>query len=161
MMDQPIECKAAVAWGPNKPLTIETITVDPPKAGEVRVRILFTSVCHTDQYTWGGSDPEANFPCILGHEASGLVESVGACSTAWRVRLEFGFPRRLVVLGCLPEWKHVVACMGFRGITRENTYEGEEISVIDAWFTPEEMLPKTVSQGAKARETKNTHFARN
>lgn len=74
---KPIVCKAAVAWGPNQPLKVETITVDAPKKGEVRIRILFTSVCHTDQYTLGGSDPEAKFPCILGHEGSGIVESVG------------------------------------------------------------------------------------
>lgn len=76
-MAQPIECKAAVAWGPKQPLTIETITVEPPRAGEVRVKILFTSVCHTDEYTLGDNDPEANWPCILGHEAAGIVESVG------------------------------------------------------------------------------------
>lgn len=77
MANQPIQCKAAVAWKVNEPLTVETITVDPPKKGEVRVKILFTAVCHTDQYTLGGSDPEAAFPCILGHEGSGVVESVG------------------------------------------------------------------------------------
>lgn len=76
-MAQPIECKAAVAWAPNMPLAIETVTVEAPKKGEVRVKILFTSVCHTDLYTLGGSDSGANFPCILGHEASGIVESVG------------------------------------------------------------------------------------
>lgn len=76
-MASPIQCKAAVAYGPGKPLTIETVTVDPPKKGEVRIKILFTSVCHTDQFTLGGSDPEAKFPCILGHEGSGIVESVG------------------------------------------------------------------------------------
>lgn len=72
-----IKCRAAVAWGPNKPLTIEEVTVEPPKAGEVRVKILYTSVCHTDQYTLSGSDPEAVWPCILGHEGAGVVESVG------------------------------------------------------------------------------------
>lgn len=76
-MAQAIECKAAVAWGPNKPLSIETITVEPPRKGEVRIKILYTSVCHTDQYTLGGSDPEAVWPAILGHEAAGVVESVG------------------------------------------------------------------------------------
>lgn len=73
----PIECKAAVAWAANQPLTIETITVAPPRAKEVRIKILFTSVCHTDQYTLSGADPEGNWPCILGHEASGVVESIG------------------------------------------------------------------------------------
>lgn len=76
-MSKVIECKAAVAWGPKEPLTIETINVEPPKKGEVRIKILFTSVCHTDQYTLGGSDSEAVWPCILGHEGSGVVESIG------------------------------------------------------------------------------------
>ena len=58
-------------------MTIECVTVDPPKAGEVRIRILATGVCHTDQYTLSGQDPEGLFPCILGHEGAGLVESVG------------------------------------------------------------------------------------
>lgn len=79
MENKPIECKAAVAWGPNAPLSIETVTVDPPKRGEVRIKILYTSVCHTDQYTLSGADGESNWPCILGHEAAGVVESVGEC----------------------------------------------------------------------------------
>ncbi|KAL9384333.1 hypothetical protein Peur_021343 [Populus x canadensis] len=74
---QPITCKAAVAWEANKPLVIEDVQVAPPQAGEVRVKILFTALCHTDAYTWSGKDPEGLFPCILGHEAAGIVESVG------------------------------------------------------------------------------------
>lgn len=74
---QPIQCKAAVAWEPKKPLSIETIEVAPPKAGEVRIKILSTGVCHTDAYTLDGLDPEGIFPCILGHEGGGIVESVG------------------------------------------------------------------------------------
>ena len=50
----------------------------PPKAGEVRIKILYTAVCHTDAYTLGGHDPEGVFPVILGHEGAGIVESVGA-----------------------------------------------------------------------------------
>jgi S-(hydroxymethyl)glutathione dehydrogenase/alcohol dehydrogenase len=73
----PIKCRAAVAWAPNAPLTIEEITVGAPRAGEVRVRMLYTSVCHTDLYTLSGSDPEGIFPAILGHEGSGVVESIG------------------------------------------------------------------------------------
>ena len=76
-MFQPIECLAAVAWGPKKPLSIETVTVAPPKRGEVRIKILATGVCHTDAYTLDGHDPEGTFPCILGHEGGGIVESVG------------------------------------------------------------------------------------
>ncbi|KAG5586946.1 hypothetical protein H5410_047380 [Solanum commersonii] len=74
---QVITCKAAVAWEPNKPLVIEDVQVAPPQAGEVRVKVLYTALCHTDAYTWSGKDPEGLFPCVLGHEAAGIVESVG------------------------------------------------------------------------------------
>lgn len=74
---QVIKCKAAVAWEANKPLTLEDIEVALPKENEVRVKIVATAICHTDAYTLSGSDPEGNFPCILGHEAAGIVESVG------------------------------------------------------------------------------------
>jgi S-(hydroxymethyl)glutathione dehydrogenase/alcohol dehydrogenase len=73
----PIKCKAAVAWGPKEPLKVETVTVAPPKEGEVRIKVITNALCHTDVYTWEGSDPEGLFPCILGHEGVGLVESVG------------------------------------------------------------------------------------
>lgn len=72
-----ITCKAAVAWKPNEPLSVETITVDPPKAGEVRLKIFANALCHTDLYTLSGQDAEGKFPCILGHEAGGIVESIG------------------------------------------------------------------------------------
>jgi S-(hydroxymethyl)glutathione dehydrogenase/alcohol dehydrogenase len=72
-----ITCQAAVAWEAKQPLSIETVTVDPPKAGEVRIKVLHTGICHTDAYTLGGSDPEGVFPVILGHEGGGVVESIG------------------------------------------------------------------------------------
>ncbi|XP_008186917.1 alcohol dehydrogenase class-3 [Acyrthosiphon pisum] len=72
-----IKCKAAVAWEAKKPLTLEEVEVAPPKENEVRVKILATAICHTDAYTMDGHDPEGNFPCILGHEGAGIVESVG------------------------------------------------------------------------------------
>ncbi|XP_026327071.1 alcohol dehydrogenase class-3-like [Hyposmocoma kahamanoa] len=72
-----IKCTAAVAWEAGKPLCIEEIEVYPPKAGEVRVKIVATGVCHTDAYTLSGKDPEGVFPVILGHEGGGIVESVG------------------------------------------------------------------------------------
>jgi len=74
---KPITCRAMVAWEPKAPLKCETITVDPPKAGEVRIKILATGVCHTDAYTLSGADPEGAFPCVLGHEGGGIVESIG------------------------------------------------------------------------------------
>jgi S-(hydroxymethyl)glutathione dehydrogenase / alcohol dehydrogenase len=82
---QSIKCKAAIAWGPGQPLSIEEIEVMPPQAGEVRVRIVATGVCHTDAFTLSGEDPEGVFPCILGHEGGGIVESVGAGVTSVKV----------------------------------------------------------------------------
>ncbi|XP_067127391.1 alcohol dehydrogenase class-3 [Centruroides vittatus] len=72
-----IKCKAAVAWEPKKDLVIETVEVAPPRKGEVRIKILASAFCHTDAYTLDGLDPEGVFPCILGHEGAGIVESVG------------------------------------------------------------------------------------
>lgn len=74
---KPIECLGAIAWEANKPLDVTTVIVDPPQKGEVRVKIEATALCHTDAYTLDGHDPEGLFPCILGHEAAGIVESVG------------------------------------------------------------------------------------
>ena len=82
---QSIKCKAAIAWGPGQPLSIEEVDVMPPQAGEVRVRIVATGVCHTDAFTLSGEDPEGVFPCILGHEGGGIVESVGEGVTSVKV----------------------------------------------------------------------------
>lgn len=81
---QVIKCKAAVAWEPKKPLSIEEVEVAPPAAGEVRIRITATGVCHTDAYTLGGFDSEGVFPVILGHEGAGIVESVGDGVTGFK-----------------------------------------------------------------------------
>lgn len=72
-----MKVKAAVAWGPNQPLSIETVDLEAPKKGEVLVRIVASGVCHTDAYTLSGVDPEGIFPVILGHEGAGVVEEVG------------------------------------------------------------------------------------
>ena len=77
MSDKMIKSRAAVAWGPNQPLTIEEVDVMPPQKGEVLVRIVATGVCHTDAFTLSGEDPEGIFPTILGHEGGGIVEAVG------------------------------------------------------------------------------------
>ncbi|XP_060103011.1 alcohol dehydrogenase 1-like isoform X2 [Heteronotia binoei] len=71
-----IKCKAAVAWEPNKPLVMEQIEVAPPKAHEVRIKILATGICRSDDHVVSGS-LQSPIPCILGHEAAGVVESVG------------------------------------------------------------------------------------
>ncbi|GAV83260.1 ADH_zinc_N domain-containing protein/ADH_N domain-containing protein [Cephalotus follicularis] len=73
-----IRCKAAICRNAGKPLVIEEIEVDPPKAYEVRIKILCTSLCHSDVTFWKlDAGPLAVFPRILGHEAVGVVESVG------------------------------------------------------------------------------------
>lgn len=74
---KPIVCKAAIAFEAKQPLKVVDVTVAPPQAGEVRIKIAAAALCHTDAYTLGGLDPEGLFPCILGHEAAGVVESVG------------------------------------------------------------------------------------
>ncbi|MFT5806594.1 MAG: S-(hydroxymethyl)glutathione dehydrogenase/alcohol dehydrogenase [Moritella dasanensis] len=77
MTDKFIKSKAAIAWGPNQPLSIEEVDVMLPRAGEVLVRIVATGVCHTDAFTMSGDDPEGIFPVILGHEGGGVVEQIG------------------------------------------------------------------------------------
>lgn len=77
MSAETIKCKAAVAWKAGAPLSIEDVEVAPPKAGEVRIKLMATGVCHTDAFTLSGDDPEGVFPAILGHEGGGIVESVG------------------------------------------------------------------------------------
>lgn len=72
-----MDVKAAIALEANSPLTIETVQLDGPQAGEVLVEIKATGVCHTDAYTLSGRDPEGLFPTILGHEGAGVVVEVG------------------------------------------------------------------------------------
>ena len=72
-----MKIKAAVAWEAGKPLSLETVDLEGPKAGEVLVEIKATGVCHTDAYTLSGQDPEGLFPAILGHEGAGVVVEVG------------------------------------------------------------------------------------
>ncbi|MBD1829513.1 S-(hydroxymethyl)glutathione dehydrogenase/class III alcohol dehydrogenase [Microcoleus vaginatus GB1-A2] len=72
-----MKVKAAVARRAGKPLSIETVDLDGPRAGEVLVEIKATGVCHTDAYTLSGADPEGLFPAILGHEGAGIVAEVG------------------------------------------------------------------------------------
>ncbi|KAI6228794.1 S-(hydroxymethyl)glutathione dehydrogenase [Aphelenchoides fujianensis] len=74
---KPIKCRAMVAWEAKKPLQLEEVEVAPPQKGEVRIRVLYAAVCHTDTFTLDGDDPEGNFPSILGHEAAGVVVDVG------------------------------------------------------------------------------------
>jgi S-(hydroxymethyl)glutathione dehydrogenase / alcohol dehydrogenase len=72
-----METRAAIAHAAGKPLIIETVQLDGPKAGEILVEIKATGVCHTDAFTLSGDDPEGLFPAILGHEGAGVVVDVG------------------------------------------------------------------------------------
>ena len=72
-----METRAAVAHEAGKPLTIETIQLEGPRAGEVLIEVKATGICHTDAYTLSGADPEGIFPSVLGHEGAGVVVEVG------------------------------------------------------------------------------------
>ncbi len=72
-----MKSRAAVAFAAGEPLQIVEIDVEPPRRGEVLVRISHTGVCHTDAFTLSGDDPEGLFPCVLGHEGAGVVVEVG------------------------------------------------------------------------------------
>ncbi|HYO57522.1 S-(hydroxymethyl)glutathione dehydrogenase/class III alcohol dehydrogenase [Archangium sp.] len=72
-----MDIQAAVAFEPGKPLRIETVQLEGPKAGEVLVELKATGICHTDAYTLSGKDPEGLFPSILGHEGAGVVVDTG------------------------------------------------------------------------------------
>ena len=74
--------KAAVAIAAGKPLEIMDVNLDGPRAGEVLVEIKATGICHTDEFTLSGADPEGLFPAILGHEGAGVVLEVGAGVTS-------------------------------------------------------------------------------
>jgi S-(hydroxymethyl)glutathione dehydrogenase/alcohol dehydrogenase len=77
-----MDVRAAVAFEAGKPLSIETVQLDGPKAGEVLVEVKATGLCHTDEFTRSGADPEGLFPAILGHEGAGVVVDVGAGVTS-------------------------------------------------------------------------------
>ena len=72
-----MKARAAVAHAARAPLTIETVDLEGPRAGEVLVEIRATGICHTDEFTLSGADPEGLFPTILGHEGAGVVVDVG------------------------------------------------------------------------------------
>jgi S-(hydroxymethyl)glutathione dehydrogenase/alcohol dehydrogenase len=79
-----MDVRAAIAHKAGAPLTIETVQLDGPRAGEVLVELKATGICHTDKYTLSGADPEGLFPAILGHEGAGVVVDVGPGVTSLR-----------------------------------------------------------------------------
>src|SRR6201989_1535136 len=77
-----MKTRAAVAYQAGKPLVVETVELEGPKAGEVLVQLKATGICHTDEFTRSGADPEGLFPVIFGHEGAGIVVDVGAGVTS-------------------------------------------------------------------------------
>src|SRR6202166_2297721 len=72
-----MKTKAAIAYAAGKPLEIAMVDLEGPRAGEVLVEIKATGICHTDEFTRSGADPEGLFPAIFGHEGAGVVVDVG------------------------------------------------------------------------------------
>lgn len=72
-----MDTRAAIAYQAGQPLVVETVQLDGPREGEVLIEIKATGICHTDEFTRSGADPEGLFPAILGHEGAGIVVDVG------------------------------------------------------------------------------------
>ncbi|XP_059700136.1 alcohol dehydrogenase 1-like [Haemorhous mexicanus] len=97
-----IRCRAAVAWAPGK-LSVEEVEVAPPKAGEVRIKLVASSICRTDEHLLQGGFPNAEFPVIPGHEGAGIVESVGEGVTSMK-------PGDNVMPLCIPQCAECSFC---------------------------------------------------
>src|SRR3954466_7051847 len=113
---QAMNVKAAVAHKAGQPLSIETVRLDGPKAGEVLVEVKATGICHTDAYTLSGADPEGLFPAILGHEGAGIVVDVGPGVTSLRKGdhvIPLYTPECRQCKSCLP--RKTTLCTAIRG----------------------------------------------
>ncbi|HYQ18461.1 MAG TPA: S-(hydroxymethyl)glutathione dehydrogenase/class III alcohol dehydrogenase [Polyangiaceae bacterium] len=99
-----MKTQAAVAYEKGKPLVVETVDVEGPKAGEVLVELKATGVCHTDEFTRSGADPEGLFPAIFGHEGAGIVQEVGPGVTSV-------VPGDHVILLYTPECRGCKSCL--------------------------------------------------
>jgi S-(hydroxymethyl)glutathione dehydrogenase/alcohol dehydrogenase len=102
-----MKTRAAVAWKAGEPLTIETVDLEGPRAGEVLVEIKATGICHTDEFTRSGGDPEGLFPAILGHEGAGVVLEVGEGVTTLK-------PGDHVIPLYTPECRECKSCLSRR-----------------------------------------------
>ncbi len=102
-----MDIKAAVAFEAGKPLSIETIQLDPPQTGEVLIEVKATGVCHTDAYTLSGKDPEGLFPAVLGHEGAGIVVEVGEGVTSVK-------PGDHVIPLYIPECRQCEYCLSLK-----------------------------------------------
>src|SRR6266404_1993654 len=103
----PVKVRAAVCWEPQKPLVIDEIDLEGPRAGECLVRLVATGVCHTDAYTMSGRDPSGLFPAVLGHEGGGVVEEVAPGVTSLR-------PGDHVIPLYIPECRQCEFCLSGR-----------------------------------------------
>jgi S-(hydroxymethyl)glutathione dehydrogenase / alcohol dehydrogenase len=99
-----MKVKAAIAYSPRQPLSLEMVDLEGPKSGEVLVEIKATGVCHTDAYTLSGADPEGLFPTILGHEGAGVVVEIGPDVTSLK-------PGDHVIPLYVPECRHCKFCL--------------------------------------------------
>jgi S-(hydroxymethyl)glutathione dehydrogenase/alcohol dehydrogenase len=102
-----MKTRAAVAWKAGAPLSIEEVDLEGPRAGEVLVEIKATGICHTDEFTRSGGDPEGLFPSILGHEGAGVVLEVGAGVTSVK-------PGDHVIPLYTPECRQCKSCLSRR-----------------------------------------------
>jgi S-(hydroxymethyl)glutathione dehydrogenase / alcohol dehydrogenase len=102
-----MDVKAAVAHAAGQPLTLETIQLEGPRAGEVLVEIKATGICHTDAYTLSGADPEGLFPAVLGHEGAGVVVEVGPDVTSLK-------PGDHVIPLYVPECRQCEYCLSMK-----------------------------------------------
>ncbi len=98
-----MDTKAAVAFAAGEPLTVETVQLEGPRAGEVLVEVKATGICHTDAFTLSGDDPEGLFPSIMGHEGAGVVVEVGEGVTTLK-------PGDHVIPLYIPECRACKAC---------------------------------------------------
>jgi S-(hydroxymethyl)glutathione dehydrogenase/alcohol dehydrogenase len=99
-----MKTRAAVAYEKGQPLVVETVDLEGPKAGEVLVELKATGVCHTDEFTRSGADPEGLFPVIFGHEGAGIVQEVGTGVTSV-------VPGDHVILLYTPECRACKSCL--------------------------------------------------
>src|SRR5882757_5564418 len=99
-----MKTRAAVAYAAGKPLVIEEVELEGPRFGEVLVEIKAPGVCHTDEFTRSGADPEGLFPAIFGHEGAGVVREIGAGVTSVK-------PGDHVVLLYTPECRACKSCL--------------------------------------------------
>ncbi|XP_072261717.1 alcohol dehydrogenase 1-like [Pyxicephalus adspersus] len=99
-----IKCKAAVAWGKHQPLSVEEVEVQPPRVREVRIKIVATGICRTDDHALHGDMKNIDYPVILGHEGAGIIESVGEGVTDLN-------PGDKVVPLCIPQCGLCVSCL--------------------------------------------------